>query len=96
MVATTWDYHTQPVNRPPQVDDHRPILIEAGFRVIGYDETPSWLENHRKLDSLMLDAVDDLAQESGETPEEVRAGIEEMDATVDTMLRRVLIIAERV
>ena len=95
FVATTWDYHTQPVNRPPQVDDHRPLLIEAGFRVAGYHVTPKWLENHRKVNSLMLDAVDELAEESGENPEEVRAGIEEMAATVDMMLRRVLIIAEK-
>jgi SAM-dependent methyltransferase len=95
LVATTWDYHTQPVNRPPQVDDHRPLLAEAGFRVTGYDETPDWLENHRKLDSLMLAAVDELAEESGESPEETRAAIEEMAATVDTMLRRVLIVAEK-
>ena len=54
FVATTWDYRTQPVNRPPQVDDHRPHLIEAGFRVVGYDETPNWLEIQRKLNSLML------------------------------------------
>ena len=96
LVATTWDYHTQPINRPPQLDDHRPLLIEAGFRVDGYDETPRWLENHRRLDALMLDAVDDLAEESGEDPEDVRAGIQEMAATVDTMLRRVLIVAEKV
>jgi len=95
FVATSWDYHTQPVNRPPQVEDHRPILIQAGFRVVGYRETPGWLENHRKIDSLLLDAVDDLAEESGESPQEVRTGLEEMAATVDTMLRRVLIIAER-
>lgn len=96
LAATTWDYRTQPVNRPPQVDDHRPLLIEAGFRVDAYDETPRWLENHRKLDSLLLGAVDDLAEESGESVEDVRAGIQEMAATVDTMLRRVLIIAEKV
>lgn len=96
LVATTWDYHTQPVNRPPQVEDHRPLLIEAGFRVDSYDETPQWLENHRKLDSLMLDSVDELAEESGEDPAEVRAGIQEMSATVDAMLRRVLIVAEKV
>ena len=95
FVATTWDYHSQPVNRPPQVDDHRPYLIEAGFRVLSYDETPGWLENHRKLDALLLDAVDELAEESGESPEEVRSGVQEMAATVDTMLRRVLIVAER-
>lgn len=96
FVATTWDYHTQPVNRPPQVDDHRPLLIDAGFRVLGYDETPRWLENHRELDALLLEAVDDLAEESGEDPEDVRAGIQEMAATVEAMLRRVLIIAEKV
>lgn len=96
LVTTTWDYHTQPVNRPPQVEDHRPLLIEAGFRVDSYDETPQWLENHRTLDSLMLDSVDELAEESGEDPAEVRAGIQEMSATVDAMLRRVLIVAEKV
>jgi SAM-dependent methyltransferase len=96
FVATTWDYHTQPVNRPLQVDDHRPLLIESGFRVLGYDETPRWLENHRELDSLMLDAVDELAEEAGEDPEDVRTGIKEMAATVEAMLRRVLIIAEKI
>jgi methyl-accepting chemotaxis protein len=43
----------------------------------------------------MLDAVDELAEESGESLEETRAGVEEMAATVDAMLRRVLIVAER-
>ena len=95
LVATTWDYHTQPVNRPPQVDDHRPLLAEADLRVVTYEETPRWLENHRKLNSLLLDAVDELAEESGEDPEEVRAGVEDMAATVDAMLRRVLIVAEK-
>lgn len=96
LVATTWDYHTQPVNRPPQVDDHRPLLVEAGFRVVAYDETPRWRENHRKLDSLLLDAIEDLAEEGGENPDDVRADIEEMAATVDAMSRRVLIVAEKV
>lgn len=96
LVATTWDYHTQPVNRPPQVDDHRPLLADAGFSVLRYDETPRWLENHHQLDSLMLDAVDELAAESGESPEEVRAGIQEMASTVEAMLRRVLITAEKI
>jgi SAM-dependent methyltransferase len=96
LVATTWDYHAQPVNRPPQVDDHRPLLVDAGFRVLGYDETPRWLESHRELDALMLEAVDDFAEESGEDPEEVRAGVLEMAATVDAMLRRVLIVAEKI
>jgi SAM-dependent methyltransferase len=95
LVATTWDYHAQPINRPPQVDDHRPLLIEAGFSVISYDETPRWLENHRRVDTLMLAAVDEFAEETGEDPENIRAGLQEMAATVDVMLRRVLIVAER-
>jgi len=96
LVATTWDYHTQPTNRPPQVDDHRPLLADAGFRVLRYDETQRWLENHHQLDSLMLDAVDELAAESGESPAEVRAGIQEMASTVEAMLRRVLLTAEKI
>lgn len=95
FVATTWDYRSQPVNRPPQVDDHRPLLSEAGFEVLEYSETPRWLEYHRALDARLLAAVDDLAAESGEDPEEVRAGVQEMAATVDAMLRRVLIVAEK-
>lgn len=95
LVVTTWDYHSQPINRPPQVDDHRPLLVEAGFTVIGYDETPRWLENHRSVDALMLAAVDELAEETGQDPEDVKAGLQEMAATVDAMLRRVLIVAER-
>jgi len=95
FVATTWDYHTQPINRPPQVEDHRPLLTDAGFTVIAYDETPGWLENHHQLNALLMAAVDELAEESGERPEEIRAGIEEMAATVDVMLRRVLIVAEK-
>jgi SAM-dependent methyltransferase len=94
LVATTWDYRSQPAGRPPQVADHRPLLVEAGFSVLHYDETPEWEANHRRLDALLLDAVDELAAESGEDPAEVRAGLLEMAATVDTMLRRVLIVGE--
>src|SRR4051794_12327463 len=28
LVATTWDYKTQPTGRPPQLADHRPLLAE--------------------------------------------------------------------
>ena len=31
LVFTSWDYHSQPVGRPPQVADHRPLLVAAGF-----------------------------------------------------------------
>ena len=95
IVMTTWDYHSQPVGRPPQVADHRPLLLEAGFEVVAYDDTPSWRERQDRIDALLLDAVDELAAESGDKPDDVRAGIEEMHATLATMIRRVLFVARR-
>ena len=95
FVATTWDYHTQPAGRPPQVADHRPLLIEAGFDVLAYDETPGWLENQREIERLSATRVGDLAREAGVSEEEYREGIAEMEATFETMLRRVFISAQR-
>ena len=95
LVLTTWDYHRQPVGRPPQVADHRPLLAAAGLRVLRYDETPEWERRQREIDRLLMESLDELAAESGEDPAEVRSGLEEMAATVDTMLRRVLVVAER-
>jgi SAM-dependent methyltransferase len=95
LVATTWDYHTQPTGRPPQVEDHRPLLDEAGFDVETYDETSEWDRRQRAINALLLERVDDLAAESGEDPAAVRVGVEEMVATQETMSRRVLVIATR-
>jgi len=95
LVATTWDYSSQPAGRPPQLADHRPLLAEHGFAVLLYEETTAWEANHRRLDALMLESVDELAAESGDDPYEVREALMEMAATVDTMLRRVLIVAQK-
>jgi SAM-dependent methyltransferase len=95
LVVTTWDYWRQPVGRPPQVPDHRPILQEAGFEVLSYDETSTWLQRQTRIDELMLLAIDELAAETGSDPAEVRQGVEEMHATLACMTRRVLIVAER-
>lgn len=94
-VITTWDYHSQPVGRPPQVDDHRPILTEAGLTVLAYAETADWRDRQTLTTQGMLNVVEDLAQERGRDVDELRAAIEEMRATFDTILRRVLIVAER-
>ena len=32
LCLTSWDYHRQPVGRPPQVPDHRPVAVAAGSR----------------------------------------------------------------
>ena len=95
LVLTTWDYGSQPENRPPQVADHRPLLESAGFAVLRYSETESWRRRQTQIDLLLLDAVDELAAEDHSDPEEVREGILDMHRTLDHMLRRVLIVAER-
>ena len=95
LVATTWDYHSQPVGRPPQVSDHRPLLADVGLQVEVYDETVDWDQRQRAIAERLLDSVDELANESGEDPATLRQGIEEMAATQHTMSRRVLIVARR-
>lgn len=93
LVMTTWDYHTQPDNRPPQVDDHRPLLESAGFVVERYDDTEDWEARQRRTTDLMLAQVEALAEESAEPVSDVRAGLEEMTATFDCMIRRLLVVA---
>ncbi len=95
VVLTTWDYLTQPENRPPQVDDHRPLLMDAGFDVRRYEETDRWRERQRATNALLLDSIDELAAEEGSDPDEVREGVLDVDRTIDHMLRRVLIVAEK-
>jgi SAM-dependent methyltransferase len=95
LVVTTWDYHQQPAGRPPQVPDHRPLLAAAGLRVLAYDDTPDWERRHRQIDRLLMERVADLAAEAGQPVEGVRAELAEMAATVECMIRRVLIVAER-
>ena len=92
---TSWDYHSQPANRPPQVDDHRPLLEAAGFRVERYDETVDWERRQRSLADGLLHHADVLAAEQGQDVDDFRAGVEEMRATTDCMIRRFLIVAER-
>ncbi len=94
LCLTSWDYHTQPVGRPPQVADHRPHAEAAGFRVISYDETRRWRERQEATGAGLLAAADELAAEAGEPVEVVKAGIEEMNATTATMIRRFFLVAE--
>ena len=94
-MLTSWDYHTQPVGRPPQVADHRPLLDVVGFDVLSYEETDAWRERQERTGQALLAAVEELAAESGEKPEDVRAEIAEMVATDACVIRRVLIVAQR-
>lgn len=95
FVATTWDYHSQPKGRPPQVPDHRPFLVEAGFDVLRYDETHNWRHYMERTNELMLERVADLAREEGIGEDEVRVGITEMANTYATMIQRVFVVAQK-
>lgn len=95
LVFTTWDYRRQPVGRPPQVADHRPLLEAAHFRVLAYDETPDWESRQREVHRLLLASVEELAAEEGQPVGEVRRALAEMSATIDAMTRRVIAVAER-
>ena len=93
LVFTSWDYHRQPAGRPPQVDDHRPLLAAAGFETDAYEVPEGWLDRQRRLVQGLLDACEELAAESGADVEQTRAFWEEMLATFETITRRVLVVA---
>lgn len=93
LAFTSWDYDRQPVGRPPQVDDHRPLLRAAGFDVRVYRQSEGWRAREVRALQLLLDACDELAAESGEPVDIVRAGLEEQAAATRTMTRRVFAVA---
>jgi SAM-dependent methyltransferase len=93
LVLTSWDYHSQPVGRPPQVDDHRPLLEAAGFSVEAYVDSDPGLKRLRQIDAALREAVGELAAEAGISVDEMRAAVEESGATIDTMIRRVLVVS---
>lgn len=95
LVFTSWDYNGQPEGRPPQMDDHRPPLLDAGFEVLTYDETDDWNRRQRETTSLLLEAVDELAAETASDPDKVRHNLEEMQATLAVVERRVFVVAAR-
>lgn len=95
VIFTTWDYSSQPAGRPPQVADHRPLIDAAGLRLVSYDETPDWERRHRETDRLLMERVEDVAAESNEPVDDVRRDLAEMSATVDMMIRRIFVVAEK-
>lgn len=94
LVFTSWDYHSQPAGRPPQVGDHRPLLAVAGFRVLAYEETTNWHQRIREATAGLIENTDQLAAESGEAPDSVRTQLVEMQRTIEHMSRRVFVVAE--
>ena len=96
LVLTSWDYHRQPVGRPPQVEDHRPLLSAVGFEVDAYEETRGWLETQEQVAYGLLAASEELAAETAEEVENIRARLTEMISTFSAMTRRFLVVATAV
>jgi SAM-dependent methyltransferase len=96
LAMTTWDYHRQPAGRPPQVDDHRPLLADKGFVVHTYAETVDWRHRLTAIGDALVERAAEIAAETDADAAVVRARTEEMRRTIDDMIRRVFIVAERV
>ncbi|MEV7550482.1 class I SAM-dependent methyltransferase [Amycolatopsis sp. NPDC089917] len=95
LLVTTWDFDGQPVGRPPQVGDHRPLLEAAGFDVLSYEVTPDWRDRQRRTMELSLERVADLAAETGDDPDRLCESFEQTLRNQDLMTRRVLMVAAR-
>jgi SAM-dependent methyltransferase len=84
-----------PVLEVDPILDYRPLLEEAGFEVIAYEETPQWEERVYGAFQAVLDNAPALTEEMGE---QAAAGAI-AEATVTMMMRpyprRVLAVASR-
>lgn len=92
---TSWDYHSQPDNRPPQVPDHRPLAEAAGLKVLAYEDTKDWYRRGVAFADFLLHRADDLAREADAPVADVRAGLTGMRATFECMTRRFFLVAQR-
>ena len=85
-----------PIIGEDPVDDYRPLLKEASFRVLTYEQTPHWLIQHvRNGHSLLIEAQQALRREMGEVA--TAAMLSEMTVTLqrDIYRGRVFALAER-
>jgi len=95
VAMTSWDYHSQPRNRPPQIADHRPLAEDAGFTVLAYEETQDWRRRCVVFAEFLLERAEGLAAEDAVPVEEMRSALGDMRASIECMTRRFLMVAER-
>lgn len=97
LIFTSWDYRATPPGRPPQVPDHRPLLQQAGFAVLVYEETAHWRERWRDTNLGMIAAEDALATELGADVAAARVDRlrRQLVEQVPLATRRVLVAARR-
>jgi ubiquinone/menaquinone biosynthesis C-methylase UbiE len=84
-----------PVFGEDVVDDYRPLLESAGFKVEDYEEVSGWPEPMTAAYSAVVDARGTLTEEMGEAP--VGALVMEMSMTLEAKQykRRVFVVATR-
>jgi SAM-dependent methyltransferase len=70
-----------PVIGDDPVDDYRPLLEEAGFRVLQYEQTPRWRDRLFAAYGAVIDAQEALRREMGELA--VAALLSEMTVTLE-------------
>ncbi|MGH3903497.1 MAG: class I SAM-dependent methyltransferase, partial [Pseudonocardiaceae bacterium] len=98
LLFTSWDYRATPPGRPPQVADHRPLLAQAGFEVLAYEETALWRERWRGTNLGVIAEEDALAAEvgAGEAASIVERARRQLVDQIPLATRRVLVVARRV
>ena len=84
-----------PVIGEDPVDDYRPLLRDAGFEVLQYDDTPNWHERLFAAYGAVVDAQEALKQEMGGLA--TAAMLSEMTLTLerDVYSGRVFAVADR-
>lgn len=76
------------------VPDYEPILIQAGFTVEAYEETPGWAERVYRTFSAIVDAADRLRAEMGERAAAGVLAEAMLTVAVQPYPRRVLVVAK--
>jgi len=94
MVLTGWDYAAQPLGRPRQVEDHRPLLRRAGFRVLEYRDSPRWYPRQRDILVGLSGQLHGLAEEVEMHVDHLRRQLADLAQTVELVKRRFFCVAE--
>jgi len=85
-----------PVIGDDPVDDYRPLLRDAGFEILHYDETPNWHDRLFTAYRAVIDAQQTLREEMGELA--TAAMLTEMTLTLDRDIYsgRIFALARRI
>ena len=94
FVFTTWEARKVMVD-PLYIMDYHPLLGDAGFEIEVYDETPEWEERQQAVYDKALADQAKLILEMGETAATLWIAEAQINTTMLSELRRVLVAARR-